>query len=730
MSWATDRLRPWTDDPAWRAGLEEQLADELARLRILLRRQIDWLRHRSGRLPLGGANPAVITDEEILEALAGDDVTAHAEFNRASELGRAIDSLEAALRHRSEAMRAAGWPLPVDELVAAFGLDSFVRDTLMLALAPELDAAMPRLFAYAHDDAAARYPTPALALAIFDVGGGAAAGTASALRATGASFGPDGPFERLALLRPPDGFVGGAAARPLRLDPRVAWYLRGIDILAQVDGFALRPVAPAPVPVEFGTAAGTVAAALDRGAAAGRPPVVNLVGADDRSARALAAAIAARVRVGLHAVDLDDGAGRTAPTAPTSMSIPAIVARLDREAALRQTGFLLETGDDEPGISADVAAAVNAVMILSSRHPVRVGRPLVTVSVPQPPPASRRVLWAQALGPVSEDAEDSLRQVVHHFDLDPESIVRVAAAALGAARLRGDKVTRRDIWQACRAFGRRRLGGLAERIDADFGWDDIVLPVGARAQLEEIAAQVRHQATVYEEWEFSRRLPRGRGVTALFAGPSGTGKTMAAEVLARELDLDLYRIDLAGVVNKYIGETEKNLRRIFAAAEESGAILFFDEADALFGKRTDVRDSHDRYANIEIDYLLQRMEGYTGLAILATNRKAALDRAFLRRLRFLVDFPFPAADLRLRIWQKVLPAAAPTDRIDFGALAQLDLTGGNIQTVALNAAFLAAADGRVITMKHLTRAASREYAKLDKTPTEAEFGGLAEAVAS
>ena len=205
---------------------------------------------------------------------------------------------------------------------------------------------------------------------------------------------------------------------------------------------------------------------------------------------------------------------------------------------------------------------------------------------------------------------------------------------------------------------------------------------------------------------------------------------MAAEVLARELDLDLYRIDLAGVVNKYIGETEKNLRRVFDAAEESGAILFFDEADALFGKRTEVRDSHDRYANIEVDYLLQRMEEYTGLAILATNRKAALDPAFLRRLRFLVDFPFPAADRGCGSGRRCCPRRRRRTGIDFGALARLELAGGSIQSVALNAAFLAAADGRVITMDHLTRAAAREYAKLDKTPTEAEFGGMAEVVAS
>ena len=704
--------RPWLEDPAWRAALDEQLAEELVRLRLLLRRQIDWLRQRSGRMPLDGSSPIAVTDADALAALDGPDAAARADFDRTCAQREPIASVEASLHERAAAMHAAGTPFPIDELTSAFGLDAFVRDVLVLALAPELDAAIPRLYAYAQDDASARHATPALALELFRMETAAAATLA---------FGPGEALTRLAFLAPADGHTGGVATRPLRLDPRVAWFLRGVDDLRSSDGVDLRRVTGAPIPPEFGAAATAVAAALGRSAAGARPPVVNLVGPDPRAARSLAGAIAAFLGAALHSVKIDAEA-----------SVPDVVALLDREGTLRRTGFLIDGGDDDQTVVTDVADGCAALVVVASRYPVRLARPAVSVTVPQPAAASRRLLWSQALGPgagaaagaAADAIDDALRTVVHHFDLDPESVARVSAAALGAARLRGESVTERDIWQACRVFGRRRLGGLADRIEASFDWDDIVLPAPARTQLEEIAAQVRHRATVYEDWQFAARLPRGRGVTALFAGPSGTGKTMAAEVLARELDLDLYRIDLAGVVNKYIGETEKNLRRIFAAAEESGAILFFDEADALFGKRTDVRDSHDRYANIEIDYLLQRMEAYTGLAILATNRKTALDRAFLRRLRFLVDFPFPAADLRLRIWQKVLPPSAPVERLDFAALAQLDLAGGNIQSIALNAAFLAAADGRVITMDHLLHAAEREYAKLDQAPTETEFGAM------
>jgi SpoVK/Ycf46/Vps4 family AAA+-type ATPase len=249
-----------------------------------------------------------------------------------------------------------------------------------------------------------------------------------------------------------------------------------------------------------------------------------------------------------------------------------------------------------------------------------------------------------------------------------------------------------------------------------------VLPPDAMEQLRELAAQVRGRPKVYEVWGFGPRLTRGRGITALFTGPSGTGKTLAAEVLAAELGLDLLRVDLAGVVDKYIGETEKRIRDVFDSCERCGGILFCDEADALFGRRTEVRDSHDRYANIEVDYLLQRMEAYDGVAILATNRRSAIDRAFLRRLRFVIEFPFPDPEYRRRIWQISFPAAAERGELDLAHLARLELSGGNIRTIAINAAFLAAAESEPIGMAHVLRAARREYAKLEKPFGPAELG--------
>jgi SpoVK/Ycf46/Vps4 family AAA+-type ATPase len=296
--------------------------------------------------------------------------------------------------------------------------------------------------------------------------------------------------------------------------------------------------------------------------------------------------------------------------------------------------------------------------------------------------------------------------------------VREGLAQAGATQQPGSL-----LWDACRSQSRSRLDDLAQRIDPMATWEDIVLPETQLRALREIAAHVRQRARVYGTWGFASKGERGLGISALFAGASGTGKTMAAEVLANHLQLDLYKIDLSQMVSKYIGETEKNLRRVFDAAEEGGAILLFDEADALFGKRSEVKDSHDRYANIEVSYLLQRMEAYRGLAILTTNLKNAVDPAFVRRLRFIVQFPFPDARQRTEIWRHIFPSDAPLLNPDFSRLARLSIPGGNIRNIALHAAFLAAEAGESVTMFHLQQAAHSEYAKLEKPLTEAEIGG-------
>src|SRR5208282_862105 len=363
-----------------------------------------------------------------------------------------------------------------------------------------------------------------------------------------------------------------------------------------------------------------------------------------------------------------------------------------------------------------LAEQVQGIVFLASREPISLNRPLVRFDVEKPRPVEQRRLWASALGSCAADFNGALDELSEQFRVSAKTIFSVRSLLSNEnGGLRPETVR-----TVCRTFSRPKLENLAQRIDPCANWDDLVLPEIQRQMLRQLASQVRHRMKVHETWGFSEKGRRGLGLSALFVGASGTGKTMAAEVLARELGLDLYRIDLSAVVSKYIGETEKNLKQVFDAAEEGGVLLLFDEADALFGKRSDVKDSHDRYANIEVSYLLQRMEAYQGLAILTTNLKSALDRAFQRRLRFSVNFPFPDARQREAIWSRAFPSSTPTQNLDFKKLSQLNVAGGNIRNIALNAAFMAAQAGVPVAMAHLVEAAKLEALKIERLLSEAE----------
>jgi hypothetical protein len=361
-------------------------------------------------------------------------------------------------------------------------------------------------------------------------------------------------------------------------------------------------------------------------------------------------------------------------------------------------------------------------VIVATPDPLPLGRPQrMRFDAPAPARDERRELWREVMGSRAEALGPALDRLADQFTLDGAGIRSAAEIALDGAAV-VDTAAFDRLWDACRVQARRRLDDLAERIESHMDWDDLVLPADQLEQLRAIAVHVRQAHRVYDAWGWGAKSSRGLGITALFAGPSGTGKTLAAEVLANEVRLDLYRIDLSQVISKYIGETEKNLRRIFEAAEASGAILLFDEADALFGKRSEVKDSHDRYANVEVSYLLQRMEAYRGLAILTTNMKSALDGAFLRRLRFVVQFPFPDAVSRAEIWARVFPRATPTEGLDMRRLSRLTVAGGSIRTIAINATFLAAEANASVGLGHVLAAARQEYVKLEKPITSAELG--------
>jgi hypothetical protein len=515
---------------------------------------------------------------------------------------------------------------------------------------------------------------------------------------------------------------------PLTIDERVLHYLTGVATLDRRLVGTWQPVtAPAQLAPSQQVLVRQMAAAW-RQSGAQPLPVVQITGRDRPACWDVAAAACSTLGTGLYAVPAD-------ALPADSGDLAAAVRLAEREAALSGTALLLDCFDLDPAAETGRAAALrrfveacHAPLVLAGREGWSLlRRGTVTLVVDKPSLKEQRGLWTGSLGAAAPALNGQVDRLVAQFDLDAASIRSAAADVL--ARLDGGTASPGElgsaVWEACRRQGRQRLDSLAQAIPPRAGWDDLVLPASQLRTLQDIGRQVRHRRTVYEAWGFASKSARGLGISALFAGPSGTGKTLAAEVLARDLGLDLYRIDLSSVVSKYIGETEKNLRRVFDAAEDGGAVLLFDEADALFGKRSEVKDSHDRYANIEVSYLLQRMETYQGLAILTTNMKSALDPAFLRRLRFVVQFPFPDAVQRAEIWRRVFPKETPVANLDVDALARLNVAGGNIRNIALNAAFLAADAGQPVAMPHLLSAARSEYAKLEKSLTDGEVRGWA-----
>lgn len=506
---------------------------------------------------------------------------------------------------------------------------------------------------------------------------------------------PDAPL-RLWQLIAADGATEAASVMPYRIDDRVLFFLAGADIAPE----AMVPLAAAA------WLAPSHAALVDRLASLfdlddpGGGAAVLLCGEDAGALRALACAAGTQLGLVVQSV--------AAASLPAPADQPALARRWSRDLALGEAALLIDATDgsaDALAAIARFAALIDAPLLIAAERPVALtGRLALRFDVPPLDQAERCHHWRQ-LAPQLTAAD--IDAVARTFLLD-------GAGRTAAARRAGAGASRDALWQACREQSRDQLEGLADRIVSPVGWDDLVLPESQRDLLRDIVDHVALAGKVFDDWRLATRQPRGTGVAALFAGPSGTGKTLAAEVLANALARDLYRIDLSQVVSKYIGETEKNLARIFSAAEAGGAILLFDEADALFGKRSEVQDAHDRYANIEVSYLLQRMETYGGLSILTTNLRDALDKAFLRRLRFIVQFAYPGAEQRRRIWERAFPPELPLADLDYGRLAQFDLTGGAIRNVALAAAFLAARDGGPLTMAHCAAAATREYQKLEK----------------
>jgi hypothetical protein len=627
-------------------------------------------------------------------------------LERHAEPGGAVgaDQVEAA-RAAMEAAEGVDPPPVLVLLGQRFGLAWSERALLLLCMATELDGRIPALCARAQGDPASAYPTFALGLSLFD-------GAWDLLS-------PERPLRYWRLVEV--GQAGSAllTTSPLRADQRIVNYLKGVNHLDE----RLAPLLSPPsafgaveLPPSQHRAVDLIVERLQQAAATSELPAVHLLGADAPSRQLVAEHTAAVLGLVLYRLP--------ASRLPTDAADLETFVRLwERETLLLPVALYLDAPGAEGEGHAEPSPAMverlmagGGVVFLDGADGGRGSRPVLAVELARPTVAEQRAAWAAALGP---EAGDAPARLAGQFNLDMPAIRQIAAAVPPGVGGDGGRAER--LWDACVRRTRPRLDALAQRLRPIAGFDDLILPAAELDLLHQLAAHVRQRDRVFEDWGFRRRMNRGLGVSALFAGESGTGKTMAAEVVAGALDLDLYRIDLSAVVSKYVGETEKNLRRLFDAAEAGGAVLLFDEADALFGKRSEVKDSHDRYANIEVNYLLQRMEAFEGLAILATNMKDALDQAFLRRLRFVIDFPFPGAAQRRAIWERAWPPDTPTDGLDVDRLARLNLTGGSIHNVALQAAFLAAEAGTPVTMPLVLKAARVEFRKLDRPVNEADL---------
>jgi len=730
----------------------EHLRDGLRRLDLLLQRYLaTWRADRGGAGEGGGL---YVADEQVDRLLsvppmggdadrtgrrpgrAGDGGTTGRAGTTARERGgdargdatldNRLRTLDERIRERERATADRGDDLRLVTLTDRFGLTRRHVDALFVALAPELDLKYETVYAYLQDDLTRKRPTAGLVLRIIG-------GTAGDEAANRALLTPGSPLLDGGLLRL-GGVEGAVLSRPVEVDRRIVAYLLGEDTLPRSLSSAVEPLDPAAVepsltaPVaRAGAAADAIerlpipAPARDRLAALrarvdGDPPaMIHLDGPYGAGHEAAAAALVREVSVDRPLLAVD--AGRLSAAADTRRA-------LVREATLRNAAVLvtnLPQSDDEGDLETLITVVDDCpgpvFLAGEATVPARLaagldGHRFAAVDIDRPSFDLRRSLWEQC------DLPGDPAALASKFLFTAGQIEDAATTARALAI--GDP-SAEDVREACRAQSRERLGDLARQVDPTYGWDDIVLPATQRRQLKQIVAHVEHQGTVYSEWGFEDRYSLGTGVNVLFAGASGTGKTMAAEVIANEAGLDLFTVDLARVVSKYIGETESNLGQVFDEAEASNAILFFDEADALFGERSEVSDAHDRYANVEVDYLLQRMEDHDGVVVLATNLEENLDDAFQRRINLTVDFPLPDRAGRERIWRGVFPDDTPVGDLDWDFLAGFDLSGGGIKNAALTAAFLAADDGERVEMRHAVAALWRELEKDGQLVSTADF---------
>jgi AAA+ superfamily predicted ATPase len=704
------------------------LADELRRLDRLIQQHIAT--HRPQRLAVQGiaaTKGVYITHDEVDALLDQEDAAG------APPRALATTDLETTIVANITASAQQGIFLSLPYVAQLFALSPFEVQTLVVCLAPELRRKYDTLYAYLQDDITRKRPSVDLVLELL------CASEAERWRARATVFSDQAPLFRHGILhkaedpRSPSGSSG--LAQFLQLDQHMLHYLlENATLDGRLQGYAT--LLPPAGTVEQVLVDPTLKARLanvcqpwfSQPPPGRRPFVLYFHGPYGVGKQDLAMGLCAQWGCPLLCVDM-------ALLLAHEPEVATALRLVCREGLLWGAAVYLDLGDgalqqhtqaktwmktlarlvDEYGqlvfLAGELPWSLRGIFAQDSFCAVELAMPDVSL---------RQTAWERALQRFpAQHRQAWARELAQQFRLTPGQIQAAAAWVAQRRAMASDAadVTRDELYAACRTQSHHTLAELAVKVAPHYTWDDLVLPGTKVEQLKELCGQAVYRQRVYGDWGFARKLVHGRGISALFAGPSGTGKTMAAEVIAHELRLDLYKIDLSGVVNKYIGETEKNLAKIFHEAEASNAILFFDEADALFGKRTKISDAHDRYANIETSYLLQRMEAYEGIVILATNLRENMDEAFTRRLRFIVDFPFPDAASRKQIWQTHFPRETPVSAdLDYDWLAQqFQITGGNIKNIVLSAAFCAAANGGTIAMTHVLHGARREFEKIGKS---------------
>jgi hypothetical protein len=732
MSGATRQNVPF-DSVAY-ADSWDHLCDELRCLDLRLQLEVlKQPRHETAD-PLALFRDLVITDEEIDHLLARQQGAASdpTGTDEQEKLRQATNRLQMEIQARRTTCLEEDVYLSLPRLAEIFGLTAFEEQCLMVCLAPEVDRKYEKLYAYLQDDATRKKPSVDLILRLL-------CGSERENMAARAAFSPHAALLKFKLLQINDSGNDGPLpllARTVKLDDRIVNFLLGHrQIDAHLERFAhmiFPHEAGQGLVAENGLYRQTVRFVEEYFRNPGTRPrsvILYLYGKANQDKRLIVAAASRNFDLPLLVADVE--AMKASP-----VPLDQLAWLLAREALLQTAALCLENCDcllGEPekhllelkSLIQSARTFSRLTFIFGNEHwqPKGPMPECLFLALAAPPPdlPTCKYLWEHGLAACKnlvDDVDSSILAGKFRFGIS--QIQQALASAEGLARWRSPenwRISAKDLHAACRSQATPKLGALTRKIEPKYSWDDIVLPEDNIAQMRELCQQAQHRHTVYGEWGFDRKLSLGKGLNALFSGPPGTGKTMAAEVIANELQLDLYRIDLSQVVSKYIGETEKNLHQIFQESQGGNAILFFDEADALFGKRSEVKDAHDRYANIEVGYLLQKMEEHEGVAILATNLSQHIDEAFLRRMHFIIEFPFPDQEYRKRIWQVMFPREAPlSQEVDFESLArEIKLPGGNIKNIALAAAFYAAGNGRVIRMPHLWHAARREHQKLGRT---------------